>query len=220
MNEVRLGGDPRAVAQLFSEEMEDDFSAARPSPVFEKINPLPGSKHHAPRSNRDGQLRLRERGPYMCRHVVWPLRPVDIALAVFWSDCFEKVFEIRLNIRIGVFLNEKRGRRMAAEYRQKAARNILLPEPKRDFAADFNEAFGRRLDVQRMKCLPHGMEGGWFCGFHRLPLPGGCERSQARASAARLAVPACRCLGKQEPLEKTTLTGPLFLHFPALRIRL
>jgi hypothetical protein len=93
----------------------------------------------------------------MCRHVVWPLRPVDIALAVFWSDCFEKVFEIRLNIRIGVFLNEKRGRRMAAEYRQKAARNILPPEPKRDFAADFNEAFGRRLDVQRMKCLPHGM---------------------------------------------------------------
>jgi hypothetical protein len=137
--------------------MQDDFSAVRRSPVFEEVNPLPGSKHHAPRSNRDGQLRLRERGPYMRRHVVRPFCAVDIALAVFWSDCFEKVFEISLNIRIGVFLNEKRGRRMAAEYRQKTARNVLLAKPKRDFAADFDEAFGPRLNVQRMKCLPHGM---------------------------------------------------------------
>src|SRR5262249_44200102 len=98
--------------------MQDDFSPVGRSPVFEEINPLPGPKQHTPRSDRNGKLRLQERGPDMRGHIVRSFRPVDIALAVFRRDRFEKVFKIDSNVWVGVFLNKKRRRGMAAEYRQ------------------------------------------------------------------------------------------------------
>jgi hypothetical protein len=55
----RMGPERCAAARLVSEEMQDDFSAVRRTPVFKKINPLPGPEHHTPGDNWNGKLRLR-----------------------------------------------------------------------------------------------------------------------------------------------------------------
>ena len=41
-------------------------------------------------------------------HVVQTFGFVDIALAVFGRDFLEKIFKVRLDVGIGVFLNEQR----------------------------------------------------------------------------------------------------------------
>ena len=91
----------------------------------------------------------------MRRHIVQAFRPMDIEFVVLWSDRFEKVFKIRSNIRVGVFLNEKRCRSVAAKNREKAGRDILVSKPVRDFAADFNKTLAFGLNVQGVKCLAH-----------------------------------------------------------------
>jgi hypothetical protein len=135
--------------------MQNDFPPVRRTPMFEQIDPLPSAKHQSPRGNRDRKLGWRERGPDMRGHIVRSFRPVEIAHVIFWRGGVEKIFKIGLNVRVCVFLNEERRRGMAAKYRQKAGRDILAPQPKRDFAADFNKTFAPRLNVKRMKRLPH-----------------------------------------------------------------
>lgn len=143
------------LAALFSEEVQHDLPPVRRAAVLEKIDPLPGAKHHAPRGNRNRKLRLRQRRSYMGGHVVGSLDAVDITPLVLRRDCFEKIFEILLDIGIGVFLDEERCRGVAAENRQEAGRNILVLEPKRDFAANINKAFAVGVNVQGMKRLAH-----------------------------------------------------------------
>lgn len=48
-------------------------------------------------------------------HVVQTFGFVDIALVVFGRDFLEKIFQIRLDVGIGVLLNQQRSRGVAAK---------------------------------------------------------------------------------------------------------
>ena len=65
----------------------------------------------------------------MPRHIVQTFGSMDVALAVFRRDLVKKAFQIRLDIGVGVLLNEERGGGMGAENRQKAGRDLLLRYP-------------------------------------------------------------------------------------------
>src|ERR1700730_10567735 len=115
--------------------------------MLEQIDALPSPKGHPPRGDRNGKLRLREGGSDMRGHVVQTFGFVDIALAVFGHNFLEKIFKVRLNVGIGIFLNEQRGRGVAAENRQEAGRDILLAKPARYLRADLDETFAAGLNV-------------------------------------------------------------------------
>src|SRR3984893_9141562 len=88
-------------------------------------------------------------------HVVQTFGFMNIAIAVLRRDFLEKTFQIRLDIRIGVLLNEQRGRGVAAENRQEAGRDVLLAKPARHFRADLDKTLAAGLNVQAMERLAH-----------------------------------------------------------------
>src|SRR5580704_9299244 len=88
-------------------------------------------------------------------HVVQTLGFVDIALAVLGCDFLEKIFKVHLDAGIGVLLNEQRSRRVAAENRQEAGRDILLAKPARNLRPDLDKSFAAGLNVQAMERLAH-----------------------------------------------------------------
>ena len=96
-------------------------------------------------------------------HVVQTFGFVDIALVVFGRDFLEKIFQIRLDVGIGVLLNEQRGRGVAAENRQESGRDILRAKPARDLGADLDKTFAAGLNVQAMERLAHRT----FCWFEQ-----------------------------------------------------
>jgi hypothetical protein len=146
--------------------------------MFEQIDPLPSAEHQSPRGNRDGKLGWGKRGPDMRGHVVWSFRLMNIALVVFRRDGLKKIFKISLNVWVGIFLNKERRRSVAAKYRQKAGRDILASQPKRDFAGDFDKTFASGLNVKRVKRLAHQkFKALW-------ELPSGIERKRSFAMRA------------------------------------
>ena len=101
--------------------------------------------------------------PNMRGHVVQTFGFVDIALAFFGRHFLEKIFQIRLDVGIGVLLNEQRGRGVAAENRQEAGRDILRAKPARYLRTDLDKTFAAGLNVQGMERLAHrklrGLDG-------------------------------------------------------------
>jgi hypothetical protein len=144
-----------ALVPLFAEKMQNDLPPVGLAPMFEQIDPLPSAEHQPPRGNRDGKLGWRKRGPDMRGHVVWSFRLMNIALVVFWRDGLKKIFKISLNVWVGIFLNKERRRSVAAKYCQKAGRDILASQPKRNFAGDFDKTFASGLNVKRVQRLAH-----------------------------------------------------------------
>ena len=67
-----------------------------------------------------------------------PLRLAALPLVapVLRNGCLSRGSSFSRPIRVGVFLNEKRCRGVAAKNREKAGRDILVSKPVRDFAAD------------------------------------------------------------------------------------
>jgi hypothetical protein len=80
---------------------------------------------------------------------------VDIACAVFGGDFLDKILKIRLDVGIGILLNDQRGRGVAAENRQEAGGDILLAKPARYLRANLDKAFAGGLNVQGMERLAH-----------------------------------------------------------------
>ena len=91
--------------------MQHDLATMRRAAMLEQIDPLPSAKDQSPRGHGNGKLRLRKRGPDTRRHVVQTFATMDVALVV----SLRKNFEIRLDIGVGIPLNEKRRGGMAAE---------------------------------------------------------------------------------------------------------
>ena len=80
----------------------------RPPPVLEKIDALPGA-------NRNGQRRLRQRRLDVRGHVVGAFGAMNEEGIAVRHEPLEKRDEIALHVGIGVFLDQKRCRGVAAE---------------------------------------------------------------------------------------------------------
>src|ERR1700730_16582323 len=91
----------------------------------------------------------------MRRHIVQTFGSMDVALAIFRCYLVEKAFQIRLDIGVGVLLNEERGGGMAAENRQKAGRDLLLGHPGGHQRRDLDKTFALGLNIQEMERLAH-----------------------------------------------------------------
>ncbi len=97
----------------------------------------------------------------MRRHVVQTFATMDVALAVFSRDLFEKIFEIRLDIGVGILLNEKRRGGMAAENREQADGDLLSGHPVGHLRRDLVETFAMGRNMHAMERLAHWIEGNW-----------------------------------------------------------
>src|ERR1019366_45151 len=136
--------------------------------MLEEINPLPSAKHQPPRCHGNRELRLRERGSDMRRHVVQAFGAMDIALAIFRRDLLEKPFQIRPDIRAGVLLNQERGGGMAAENREQTSRDLFASNPGGQLLCNLDKAFALGWNKQAMDCLTHRTSDGiariaWRC---------------------------------------------------------
>jgi len=141
--------------RLLPQKMQHDLTLVRRAPVLEEIDALPSPKNQPPRRYGDSELRLQQRRPDMGRHVVETFAFVDVALAVFWRDRLEKIFQIRPDIGVGVLLNEKRGGGMAAKDREQAGHDRLFCQPGGQWAGDLDKTFAAGLNVQGMERLSH-----------------------------------------------------------------
>jgi hypothetical protein len=140
--------------------MQNDLAPVRRAAMLEQINPLPSPEDHPPRSDRNGKLRLRKRGPDVRRHVVRTFGAVNIAPSALGCDLFEKSFEIGSNIGVGVLLNQKGGGGVAAENRQNTGGDVLPAGPRRHLRRDLDETFAASWNVQVMERLTHRNERG------------------------------------------------------------
>jgi len=135
--------------------------------MLKQIDPLPSAKDQPARGNRNAELRLRERGSNMCRHIVGTFGAMNVALAVFRRDRLEKSFQIRPDIGIGILLDEKRGGGMAAEDCEQAGRDLFPGQPSGQLRGDLDKAFAAGLNVQGMERLPHKIKINEAAGPHQ-----------------------------------------------------
>jgi hypothetical protein len=63
----------RGSADSFADEMQDEFAPMRRAAMLEQINSLPRTKREFAVDHRNGEMRLRQSGANMRRHVIRPL---------------------------------------------------------------------------------------------------------------------------------------------------
>jgi hypothetical protein len=152
---VNLAGHGRLHLNLsLADQMQNQFAAMRRSPVLEEIDALPRAERQIPADNRNGKMRLRQRGAYMRRHVV---RTFGIVLVHrrFRRDALEISFHVGANGRVGILLNEQRRRGVAAEDRHESGLATLRLEKSAHLARHIGEAALRCPDGQLVLRLPH-----------------------------------------------------------------
>ena len=104
---------------LLADKMKHDGAPMWRTAMLEQVDALPGAKCQATFDHGDRQLRLRQRGADVRRHVVGPFRAVDVA-SILRRDPLEKFLEVGLHVGIGVLLDHQRCRRVPTEDREKA----------------------------------------------------------------------------------------------------
>lgn len=135
--------------------MQHELAPVRRAAMLEEIYSLPGPKHQPSRDNGNGELRLRERGSDMRRHVVGAFAAMDVTRTILGRDLFEKSFKICPDVGVGVFLNEQRCGGVTAENRQKTGGDVLAADPGRDLRRDFGETFAMSLNLEAVERLSH-----------------------------------------------------------------
>src|SRR5271166_6977721 len=101
----------------------------RRAPMLEEINPLPRSERETAVDQRDRQVGRRQRRPDVRRHIIGAFIVMGVAMRVLRRDAFEKRLEIRADLRRGVLLNEKGGRRVPAEQGDQSCFQLVPPDP-------------------------------------------------------------------------------------------
>ena len=98
------------------------------SAMLGDIDALPGAERHAAVGDRNMQRDAVEHGFDMRRHVVRPFGVVHPA-GIGRGEAIERGHKIDLHIRIGIFLNNQRRRRVADEQEKRAASRVMSTKP-------------------------------------------------------------------------------------------
>src|SRR6202035_5458020 len=160
-------------------------------------------------------------------HVVQTFGFVDVALAVFGRDFLEKIFKVRLDVGIGVLLNDQRGRGVAAENRQEPGRDILLAKRARYLRANLDKTFAAGLNVQAVERLAHrkgrGLEAvamrpaATYRTLKSQGPPSSCFYIGEREVRSAQALPR-KCRTATRRAKKSHSGRYLFFTFPRLRV--
>ena len=115
--------------------------------VFEEVDALPGSQGKLAFDKWDRNLYLGESRFQMSRHIIgtFGIMPVGTGLR---REAIEEGLEVRAHGRIGVLLDQKRSRGVAAEDGEKTGVHALLPDPLVDGGRAFVEALAPRCDFE------------------------------------------------------------------------
>src|SRR5437867_5929897 len=127
----------------------------RRAPMFEYVNALPSSKRQPPIDEWNRNLGLRKRSANMRGHVVCSLRIVPIERLIIRRQARQERVEIRQHIRVGVLLDQQRGRGMANEEGEQPGGQPLPFCPSPHLVGRFMKSAtgGALLDLDRR--LPH-----------------------------------------------------------------
>ena len=121
---------------LLADEVHHHFPRMRHVPVFPKINALPRAEREVASAKRDTEIHGRKRGADVRRHVVRAFAGVLEERVAIRHEAFEETFEIGAHIRVGILLNQERGRGVLQMQREQAVRKILPREPGFDFRGE------------------------------------------------------------------------------------
>ena len=102
--------------------------------MFPQVNALPRAQRQASAAQWQAEVHGRERGADVRRHVVRALAGVDKQRIAVGHEALEEPFEIGAHVRIGVFLDEQRGRRVPQVQRDEAMLETAFGNPGRDLA--------------------------------------------------------------------------------------
>ncbi len=105
--------------------------------------------------DRDGELGLRERRADMGSHVVWAFSRVAIEAGVLRDQACKEIGQIGDDVRIGIFLNYQRCRRVLAENGKQSGLRLVRAQPGFDLGGEFVQAFASRRDVELVRDLLH-----------------------------------------------------------------
>ena len=122
---------------LFANEMERDAAGMAVDRVFPQINALPGAEGEPSAAYGDTQIYRRQRCANMCRHVVVAFLRVYKQRVAIGHQSFEKGLQIALHVRVGIFLDEERGRGMLQMQGQQAVLESILSNPLFKVAREF-----------------------------------------------------------------------------------
>src|SRR4051794_24445838 len=100
--------------------MHDDFTAMPARAVLPQIDALPSPESEPTRVHGNRELRRREGGAHMRRHVVGPFSAVLEERVTVGSETREEPLEIGPNIGVRVLLDEQAGGGVPHEERQQA----------------------------------------------------------------------------------------------------
>lgn len=135
--------------------MQHNAPPVRPHPMLEQINALPSPQRQLAFVNRDGQLRLRQRRPYVRSHIVRSLGSMSVEARIFGNKATEEIGQIRHHVGIGVFLNHQRRRSVLAKDRQQSALYFVPAQPRLDLTSEIIQALTARRDVKLVGELVH-----------------------------------------------------------------
>ena len=141
----------------FTDHVQKHIAAMRRGAVLEEINALPRAERHAPILHRNGKLRGRQRRADVRGHVVGAFDGVPVKPIVLGHHAAEERVEIGLDIGVGIFLNQQRGRCVLHEDRQQAGLDVEAAQPMRYLPRDFVKPFAARRDGEAVRENDHAL---------------------------------------------------------------
>lgn len=149
--------------------MHYQFTTVPMDTVFEQVNTLPGSEEQPVATDGNIERRRGQRASDMGRHIVGSFALVPVKRVALRNQPGEEIVEIGKNIGIGIFLNQQRRRRMAAEQRQQPGLHGLCPYPAGDLSRHIVKPLSIGLDLE--PCLLLILSAGHCRNLRHRSLP-------------------------------------------------
>src|SRR5437868_10045764 len=104
--------------------MGNDAAGMSLGAVFPKINALPSAEHQPAVGYWNAQIDTAQCRPHMRWHIVVTLSRVVKKRITIGSEAGKKAFQIATHLRIRIFLDQQRGRRVLDVQRQKSCLDL------------------------------------------------------------------------------------------------
>ncbi len=114
--------------------------------VLGQEDPLPGSEREFAVGDGDNDGCGRDHRSNMRGHIIRPLFGMSVDQVILWGDLFEPGFQVVAGRRVGGFLDDQTGRRVAYKQGTKTELEICLRNHLGDFAGDFDHALTGSVD--------------------------------------------------------------------------
>ena len=145
----------RGWGRLVSDPVSRDDALMRGTAVFPEIDALPGAQREPAMVDGNGNVDRRQGSPDVGWHVVIAFGRMNEKRIAIRNKPGEEFLEIASHIRIGIFLDEQRGRSMAKVQSKETLIESVFGEPRCHLLSQFIEAASARGNVEFMEGLAH-----------------------------------------------------------------